>query len=427
MKKLSILIPTTHSRRNTFLPKILDQVYDQYDKLSHTQQNQVEILVLQDNKTIMLGEKRNTLTRMAQGEYVVFVDDDDRISPDYIYSLLQATESNLDVITFKASVSLNGEDPKICYYTSQINADYNSDTEYFRLPNHICAFNRLIALQFPFPNILYGEDSGFSKSIKTRIKTEHCIDKVLYYYDYNQETTETQYHLGSNTNAVIDIIILSNAFQSRFKAMTQQAIDTAFATSTGLAINIIVMEQQPGVEYHKAKTYHQTGEFNYNKFANIGASYGNAKYIMISNNDVIFKPGWLHELLLSDLPLMSTHCPYDIRQRGINKNETGDIVGRNFSGWNFVISRSLWSSIGGFDEDFGFYCADNSVLEQCRSVGVLPTLIHNSLVHHLGSQTLKTVRNRDDLTWKYVDLFNKKYNKELFQTNREFQIWKAKQ
>ncbi|MNT45330.1 hypothetical protein D3C72_1819100 [compost metagenome] len=156
-------------------------------------------------------------------------------------------------------------------------------------------------------------------------------------------------------------------------------------------------------------------------------SYGNAKYIMISNNDVIFKPGWLNELLLADLPLMSTHCPYDVRQRGINKNETGDIVGRNFSGWNFVISRSLWGEIKGFDEDFGFYCADNSVLEQCREAGVLPTLIHNSLVHHLGSQTLKTVRNRDDLTWKYVDLFNKKYNKELFQNNREIHIWKTKQ
>lgn len=422
--KLSILIPTTHTRRKTFLNNILDQVYDQYDALPYSKQQQVEILILQDNKTIMLGSKRNQLVRMAQGDYVVFVDDDDRISPDYIETLLDATEHNTDVITFKASVSLNGEEPKECIYSSSIQADYNTNTEYYRLPNHICAFKRLIAIQYPFPDILYGEDSGFSKSVKSRIETEHHIPKTLYYYDYNQATTETQHHLGSNSNAVIDIVILSNSVSSRFKAMTQQAIDTAFATADGLPINVIVIEQKTGVTYHKATTHHETSEFNYNKFANIGARMGSAKRIMISNNDVIFKKGWLAELLLRDLELMSTHCPNDIRQRGITKDEQGDQVGRHFSGWNFVISRDLWSRIGGYDEDFGFYCADNSVLEQCRELGVLPTIIHNSYVQHLGSQTLRTVSKKDDLTWKYVHLFNEKYKKELFINNPDFIRWK---
>lgn len=422
--KLSILIPTTHTRRKTFLNKILDQVYDQYDALPYSKQKQVEILLLQDNKTIMLGSKRNQLVRMAQGEYVVFADDDDRISPDYISSLLEATEHNTDVITFKASVSINGEEPKDCIYSSKIQADYNTENEYYRLPNHICAFKRLIALQYPFPDILYGEDSGFSKSVKNRIEREHHIDRILYYYDYNQSTTETQHHLGSNNNALIDIIILSNAVNSRFKAMTQQAIDTAFSTADGLQINVIVIEQKQGVIYHKANTIHPTGDFNYNKFANIGARNGSAKRIMISNNDVVFKKGWLHELLLRDLELMSTHCPNDIRQRGITKDEQGDQVGRHFSGWNFVISRNLWVNICGFDEDFGFYCADNSVLEQCRELGVLPTIIHNSYVQHLGSQTLRTVSKKDELTWRYVHLFNEKYKKDLFVNNQDFIRWK---
>lgn len=424
MIKLSILIPTTHTRRNTFLNKVLDQVYSQYDDLPYHKQQQVEILLLQDNKTIMLGSKRNQLVRMAQGDYVVFLDDDDRISPDYISTLLEATSVGSDVITFKASVSLNGEQPKECVYTSSIQQDYNTDDAYYRLPNHICAFKRLIAIQYPFSDILYGEDSDFSRRAKNRIESEYYIDRVLYYYDYNQSTTETQHHLGSNSNALIDIIILSNAVNSRFKAMTQQAIDTAFSTADGLQINVIVIEQKIGVTYHKATTHHETSDFNYNKFANIGARMGNAKRIMISNNDVIFKKGWLAELLLRDLELMSTHCPNDIRQRGITKDEQGDQVGRHFSGWNFVISRSLWGNICGFDEDFIFYCADNSVLEQCRELGVLPTLIHNSYVRHLGSQTLRTVQKKDDLTWRCVHLFNEKYKKELFINNQDFIRWK---
>lgn len=424
MIKLSILIPSTHQRYDNFNISIQDQLFGQYNKLSHEQQKEVEILILVDTKSQMLGEKRNNMVGLAKGKYIVFVDSDDRLSPDYIQTLLDATEHDTDVITFNASVSLNGEIPKICRYSSRYKSDYNTNEEYHRLPNHICAFKRQLAIQFPFPNTLYGEDSGFSKSIKNSIKSEHYIDRILYHYDYNQETTETQYHLGSNSNSKIDIVILSNAINTRYKLMTQQAIDTAFATCGNNPINVIVIEQQPGVAYGKTKTINLSGEFNYNKFSNIGASHGNSKYIMISNNDVIFKQGWLDALLTNGSNLMGTRCPNDIRQRDLRADEVGDKIGRNMSGWCFVISRELWLKIGGLDEDFGFYCADNATVEQCREHGVLPVVVYNSVVQHLGSQTLRTVRNQDDLTWKYVDLFNKKYGKNLFEDNKQFQLWK---
>lgn len=424
--KLSILVPSVHTRRNTFLPTSLDMLYGQWEKLHKSERDQIEILYLVDNKTMMLGSKRNKLMEMAQGDYVAYVDDDDRVTDDYLSKLLQATQYDKDVITFQAEVTLNGGDAKICHYTSSISQDYNTQTEYYRLPNHICAFKRLIAMQFPFPDILYGEDSGFSKEVKKRIENEHNIPEVLYYYDYNQATTETQYHLGSNNNAVIDIVILSNASTPRFKAMTQHAIETAFFTSIGLPINVIVIEQQYGISYQKANTHHEPSPFNYNRYCNIGARLGKSERIMFSNNDVIFKQGWLHELLLRDMAFMSTHCPNDIRQRGIVKDETGEQVGRHMSGWNFVLSRELFHQIGGLDEEFAFYCADNAVLEQCKAVGVLPTIIHNSYVQHLGSQTLKTVRDKDSLTWHYIDLFNKKYGKDLFKGNLAFERWKIR-
>lgn len=428
MIKLSILVPTTHKRWDNFNLKIQEQLFEQYEYLTIDQQKQVEILMLVDTKSMMLGEKRNNMVLLAQGEYVVFVDSDDRISPYYIKTLLEATAHNTDVITFNAMVSLNGEEAKLCRYSSKYAKDYNTDNEYHRLPNHICCFKKSLAAQFPFPNILYGEDSGFSRNVKPHIKTEHNIDDVLYYYDYNQETTETQHHLGSNSNAVIDIVILSNAVSPKYKLMTQNAIDTSFATCGSHPINVIVVEQEPTVKYSKAKTLHITeGDFNYNKFANIGTSHGKAKYIMISNNDVLFQRGWLDALLDNGSELMGTRCPIDHRQRDLRGDEVGDKVGRNLSGWCFAISRDLWVKIGGCDEEFGFYCADNSLVEQCKAEGIMPVVVYRAVVRHLGSQTLKTVENRDDLTWKYVDLFNKKYNKELFVDNRQFQAWKKAQ
>lgn len=143
--KLSILVPSVAERRNTFLAKSLDMLYGQLEKLPKEIQDQVEIIYLIDNKTIMLGDKRNLLVDMAKGEYIVFVDCDDRIEPDYIQTLYEATKTNADSIVFLASVSLNGETPKICRYSKDYPNDYNTATEYHRLPNHICCIKKEVS------------------------------------------------------------------------------------------------------------------------------------------------------------------------------------------------------------------------------------------------------------------------------------------
>lgn len=154
--------------------------------------------------------------------------------------------------------------------------------------------------------------------------------------------------------------------------------------------------------------------FNYNQFANIGASHGKSEYICIANNDLIFYPGWFNEILKADYQIVSPRCPDDKRQQDIIENEIGEQVGRHLSGWCFVIKRSVWEQIGGFDEDFGFWCADNSLMEQLLAIGIKPMVLADSYVKHLGSKTLKTMDNREELTKGFVKKFNKKYNKNLF-------------
>lgn len=194
--KLSILICSVHTRRNNFLPKIMDEIFSQYERLSDEQKNEVEILILMDNKKIMLGTKRNYMVDMAQGEYIVFIDDDDRIHPDYINHLLQATESGSDVIVFQALVSIPGQPQKPCYYSISFEADLNHPGHYERLPNHICCIRREHAEKVEFPAVPYGEDSGFSKQVKKYLRSETNIHQILYFYDYNPATTETQQHLN---------------------------------------------------------------------------------------------------------------------------------------------------------------------------------------------------------------------------------------
>ena len=195
--KLSVLICSVHTRRNTFLPVILNELYRQYDLLSESEKNDVEIIVLQDNKKIMLGTKRNFMVDMAQGQYVVFVDDDDRINQLYLKKLLTASYNLTDCITFKALVTINGTDAKECTYSIKFEMDGNFEDRYERIPNHICAIKRELARKVNYPAIPYGEDSGFSKEIKKYLQTEHFINEVLYFYDYNSQTTEKQQHLNN--------------------------------------------------------------------------------------------------------------------------------------------------------------------------------------------------------------------------------------
>ncbi len=429
MIDLSILVCSLHTRYKTFLPKIQEQLYGQLSKLSEDDQARVEIIVLTDNKTIMLGNKRNKLVELAQGKYIVFVDDDDRIASDYIQKILDGTKKKADSIVFKAEVSLNGEPPKLCHYSKDVKRDYNHRDGYYRIPNHICCIKRELALKSKFPNVLYGEDDAYSKGLLPHLKTEHKIDKVLYYYDYHDSTTETQ-DWRNNMNRkrtvkpLVDVIILSKADRHRDTFITQKAIDTCIQGSSGLPVNIIVMENGFG-QYRGATTIPKRGKFNYNQYANEGASLGSAEWIMVANNDLEFKDGWLHNLIAAEHPIVSPHEPNDPRQADITKNTVGTVCGKHLSGWCFMIKRKLWQDIGGFDTDVNFWCSDDVVIEQVKAVGIAPMVVKGSLVDHVASVTLKkqTDDAQNDLKWRNVYIFNTKYTKNKFAEHPAYKIW----
>ena len=85
-----------------------------------------------------------------------------------------------------------------------------------------------------------------------------------------------------------------------------------------------------------------------------------------------------------------------------------------------MIKKSTWEKIHGFDEDFSFWCADNAVIEQLKKINVKPVLSYDSVVVHLGSQTLNTLSKKeyDELTKVQVRKFNAKYNQNLFNLGK---------
>lgn len=186
--KLSILIPTLESRKEQFKKiseELSKQIHNKYD-------NEAIVIYHLDNKEKSVGQKRNELITKANSDYVVFVDDDDRITGDYVKSILDGIESKADVITFGVDVSINGGKAKPCIYSKDFTEDKNLETHYERIPNHIMCIKRDIAKVVKFPNISNGEGSAWAKKLHPLLETEYKIDKTLYYYDFNSQTTEAQ-------------------------------------------------------------------------------------------------------------------------------------------------------------------------------------------------------------------------------------------
>lgn len=229
-------------------------------------------------------------------------------------------------------------------------------------------------------------------------------------------------------NPSVDLIIMSRADTPKLAEMTQHAIVTAVAGAKGYAITTIVVEQTDQT-YAGAVAIHRPGEFNYNASANWGISCGASPYVVVSNNDVTFCDGWLKALMDAHYPLVSPIDPRYPKQRGMARNETGWQVGRHLSGWCFMLTRELWTRMGGFDERVLFWCSDDAVVEQARALGVAPMAVTNALVMHHISATLhrQSADSRDKLMWEQVHIFNRLYGLQHGVDNPRYQQWLAQQ
>jgi cellulose synthase/poly-beta-1,6-N-acetylglucosamine synthase-like glycosyltransferase len=173
-KRLSILTVTLESR---------SQIFHNLAKALKSQANSsVEMLANCDNGEKSIGQKRNELLQAARGDYVVFVDDDDMVSPFYIYGILKAIESNPDCCGIEGIITLQNVGPKKFIHSLQYNEWFKRDGIYYRCPNHLNPIKREIAIEAGFPEKSWQEDQDFSYRLKGKLKTEVYIKGPIYFY-----------------------------------------------------------------------------------------------------------------------------------------------------------------------------------------------------------------------------------------------------
>jgi glycosyltransferase involved in cell wall biosynthesis len=427
--KLSILICSVQKRLHKFA-----QLAEHLEK--QAQNKPVEILWLGDNKTMTVGEKRNKLLSLSKGQYVCFVDDDDWVADDYVDELLKGTESGADVICFNALYRnlATGEEQPVRFDIGNLNV--NEKHIRLRMPNHLCVVKREAAIAIGFLSANFGEDTNYGLRLRNerRLRTQYKIDKVLYYYDFDPNKSETA-HLGppegrkmgclqghssgrnGRATVLMDVIIVSNAeilpSEGGGAIMTQNCINSLLSPPSegGEALNILVLEKAEHVKYTQADTFLQRSPFNYNQCLNNGALMGNAEFICFANNDVLFPQGFV-------MNTIKTMQGMELDVASV-RNQFGTIRNDNISGFCFVMRREAYNKLGKFKEDYNFWCADNVVWEQIKEHNLRHAWL-NIMVWHGVSTTLNKLdtETHSAYTKECVKQFNADYNRNLMGMGR---------
>lgn len=184
--RLSMLVPSIEERRGNFLKRILGELDGQIAPY----REEVEVLTIIDNREASIGSKRNQLLKMASGEFLVFIDDDDRIAPEYLDEIMAVIRSSdkLDCIVYDCICEITGwagEVTNTLYCKYGIEYEYTNDGagNWRGKPAHTMVWRSSIAKRHAYKHVSAGEDVDWVKRACVEIQDQHRIDKVLYYYD----------------------------------------------------------------------------------------------------------------------------------------------------------------------------------------------------------------------------------------------------
>lgn len=197
--KFSILILSIPSRIKS-LTSAVEHLQKQANESG--QSKSVEILVLMDNRSKSISEKRNDLLGIARGKYIAFLDDDDAVSKDYMEKILKAIDNcdGVDCISFNQWCMINGEPMNVEFGIGNPHGQLWRNEDGFlgdikRPPYHMCVWRRELAQSEMFNPMIgengqsYAEDIDWLLRLYPKVQTEHHINDALHGYIYNSQTT----------------------------------------------------------------------------------------------------------------------------------------------------------------------------------------------------------------------------------------------
>lgn len=298
--------------------------------------------MLEENKGI--SENTNGAIEMADGDYIVFADHDDELSPDALYYMACAFRDHPDADLVYSDEDLIDVDGNYIY--PHFKPDYNRD--YLRCINYIChlvAVKRSLVETIGGLNSIYdgAQDFDFLLRVSEKTSSIYHIPRVLYHWRSHDGSTaghqeNKQYAVDAGERALKDHlrrmgIQAETKFSGAFilysmKYLIQgnpkisilipnkdhaEDLEKCIASienkSTWKNYEIIVIENNSKEEetfayyeklkqqYSNIKVVRYEGGFNYSAINNFGASFAEGEYLLLLNNDTeVITPDWLEQM-----------------------------------------------------------------------------------------------------------------------------------
>lgn len=360
---ISIIIPTYNVSRELLsecLDSVLKQSYKNFeiciaddnstnqetiDTLKEYEKKDKRIKIVFRKENGMISVASNDALKLAHGEYVVLVDNDDTIDKDALYCFVEVLnkEKNIDIIySDEDKMDMKGN-----LFEPHFKPNYSKDT--FLGMNYIC---HLVCIRKKIIDLIGGFRKEYDGSqdydlllrvIEHTDKIYH-IDKVLYHWRHSPNSTSI--YLGNKSYAYlagkkaledyfkrnkINALVLDNPTSSTYLIkylhdnplisilipmkdkveLTKKCVDSIFNKSTYKNYEIIIVNNnscekesfQFFEEYTKKYSNFKvidikTKEFNYSKINNVAVKYTSGDYLLLLNNDTeVLDPNFLDEMV----------------------------------------------------------------------------------------------------------------------------------
>ncbi len=386
---LTVVVPSMASRMGS-LYGVLEDLFKQAEG------KPVEVLCLLDNKKSNLSEKRNQAISQAKGRFISFVDDDDKIEPDYVDSLLGSIDANpkADCIVFDVLVHGYTSKPKLCKYGIEYQHGENEDS-YLRKPNHVMAYRTEISRSHKYRADLSAltEDTEWAERASKDIQSQARVEKTLYHYFYDPKTTSQLLPApGRRTLKDVSFVVL----EASPTLLTARCLTSIRKYAPGAEIIMVDNGTSTEIIHGADKTVHIETNLGFAAGCNVGAAAATRPILCFMNNDACFVDDTPARLLAA---LSETHpitAPYSNRAKPPQGDISRDMVPQEDAtpdmvvGLCMMIPKSLYEDLGGFDPGLLTYEDDDFCL-RARAKGYLSRVVGGTWVDHERHATFKAL------------------------------------
>ena len=217
---------------------------------------------------------------------------------------------------------------------------------------------------------------------------------------------------------MIDVVIPSKTNLIN-KVMLENCITTLRQSDGEQTFNVMVIESGVIVDCGQDLTikYNMYGgpQFCYNHALNLGINESENEWVVLINNDLIFRNTWMSEIIeaYNERPDIESFSPWndmwDWHSRMFDINSTNIIegynIGRELCGWCIIARRSIFDKFS-LSERVNFWYSDNVYADSLREFGIKHALVISSKVDHIVSQTKQVSAVEAQLS--YFDYIAKK-------------------